>query len=162
MQPNFYPFGPFVNRLVPDPQEFLVSHRTSPTIVLESCYQILHTCVLQQRIMSNRTAKVLSSVTEESKLLQLLGFFAGMIVGNLVGINSKLISRLKSISSFPAINWTTLTKIDKAAIKFDKIWVFDEVYQYLPLIFHTQPSLVIGLSLPHPYFHTFSFLLLWL
>lgn len=41
-----------------------MSHRTSATMVLDSCYQILHTCVLQPRIISNDTAKVLSSVTE--------------------------------------------------------------------------------------------------
>lgn len=75
----------------------------------------------------------------ESKLLQLLGFLAGIIAGNLLGINSKLISRLKSISSFPAINWTTLTKTDKAGIKFDKIWPFDEDYQYLPIPFIHKP-----------------------
>lgn len=69
----------------------------------------------------------------ESKLLQLLGFLAGIIAGNLLGINSKLISRLKSISSFPAINGTTLTKTNKAGIKFDKIWPFYEDYQYLPI-----------------------------
>lgn len=93
-----------MNRLVADPKEFLLSHRTSAIMFLDSCYQIFHTCVLQQRIMSNKTAKVLTSVTEGEQTPAAAGFLAGVIAGNLLGINSKLISRLKSISSFPAIN----------------------------------------------------------
>lgn len=64
-----------MNRLVTDPQEFLVSHRTSATTFLDSGYQILHTCVLQQRIMSNKTAKGLASVTEGEQTPAAAGVF---------------------------------------------------------------------------------------
>lgn len=136
-----------MNRLVADPKEFLLSHRTSAIMFLDSCYQIFHTCVLQQRIMSNKTAKVLTSVTEGEQTPAAAGFLAGVIAGNLLGINSKLISRLKSISSFPAINWTTLTKTDNAGIKFDKMWAFDEVYQYLPMPSRHKPGWLLDCPL---------------
>lgn len=87
--------GPFVNRLVTDPQEFLVSHRTSATTFLDSGYQIFTLVFCSKGLWATKLPRVWPVWQRESTLLQLLGFLAGIMAGNLLGINSKLISGFK-------------------------------------------------------------------